>query len=122
LRQLSRCSYWVLLCYFCLVQLVAPLVHAHSISDQSHAPTGLHYSHPSSTTPVVASVAITASDNTDISVLDTGLRPSDQSTLASATLSIAAVNIPDKIKTSFIDTILLRLFYYAYTPRSPPTC
>ena len=67
-------------------------------------------------------MAINASDNTDISVLDTGLCPSDQSTLASATLSIAAVNIPDQIKTQFIDTILPRLFYYAHPPRSPPTC
>lgn len=126
LRYLSRGLHLALLCYLCLVQFAAPLVHAHSITSDSLKPEGLHYLHPYGVPPSSLAALLTSTcENIEVGISTlkvTGSR-TERHLLMKPTLP--KVDDCAQAKTAF--SVQTRqtcyvpvLFYYSCAPRSPP--
>lgn len=126
LRYLSRGLHLALLCYLCLVQFAAPLVHAHSITSDSLKPDGLHYLHPYGVPPSSLAALLTSTcENIEVGIsalkmtsprterhLSMKPIPPDSACCSQAKTAFSA----QTLKTCYSPA----LFYYSCAPRSPP--
>ncbi|MDD2814148.1 MAG: hypothetical protein PHP00_00185 [Thiotrichaceae bacterium] len=124
LRYLSRGLRLALLCYLCLVQFAAPLVHAHSItSDISQPAEGLHYLHPYGVPPSSLAALLTSTcENMEVGIseLETEsvrhplMKPAPPQVFIRAR---GKTKISSKPRVTYYHP---SLFYYSCAPRSPP--
>lgn len=126
LRYLSRGLHLALLCYLCLVQFAAPLVHAHSITHDSLNPDGLHYLHPYGVPPSSLAALLTSTcENIEVGISElkmTSARAERHLLINSTPPHLARCS---QAKTDFSAQTLETcyapaLFYYSCAPRSPP--
>ncbi|MEN9848422.1 MAG: hypothetical protein RL368_1162 [Pseudomonadota bacterium] len=124
LRYLSRGLRLTLLCYLCLVQFIAPLVHAHSITgDETQHPEGLHYLHSYGLPPnTLASLLTSTCENIEVAIneLSNGAVPHVVVKLASPNVFIRTRTKNQVLSQALITCYLPSLFYYSCIPRSPP--
>lgn len=124
LRYLSRGLRLTLLCYLCLVQFIAPLVHAHSITgDKAQQPEGLHYLHSYGPPPnTLASLLTSPCENIEV-----GISELINDAVPHTVVKLASPNIFTRTQTK--NQVLSQApityyppsqFYYSCSPRSPP--
>jgi len=124
LCYLSRGLRLALLCYLCLVQFAAPLVHAHGITGgKTQQPDGLHYLHPYGLPPsTLASLLTSTCEQIEVGISQLEIDLARHPLMKSAQPSLLSCA---RAKTQILSQPIISyyppiVFYYSCSPRSPP--